>query len=255
MRASMRALVTGCDNRSLWYWKNCGWSTLSHSANHGCDRHQGAMSITSPVWVVLSFWMTSLSRGNGGNLYIDLPCQSCDKASIASARGSGTGDMNWGRCVLWTVANMFTTGVPHSLNIRIMTSGWRLHSVMMGWFGRDNRSAFTFKQPGMCLFWVWSHRNRSTTSRNRRWEWVPPCLLMWATTVVLSVAIKIWRPCNTVAQWWRANITALSSSTLMWSSCSERVHTHAIWESTMWAPQSSVKASMKMVNSAWYMKY
>ena len=35
--------------------------------------------------------------------------------------------------MLWTVANLSTTGVPHSLNIRFTTSGWRLHSVMMGW--------------------------------------------------------------------------------------------------------------------------
>ena len=84
-------------------------------------------------------------------MYIDLPCQSCDKASIASARGSGTRPMNWGRCVLWTVANLSTTGVLHSLNIRFMTSGWRPHSVVMGWFGQDNRSAITFRQPGMCL--------------------------------------------------------------------------------------------------------
>ena len=95
--------------------------------------------------------MTSLSRGNGGNMYIDLPWQSCDKASIASAPGSGTGDMNWGRCVLWTVANMSTTGVPHSLNINFTILGWRLHSVVMGWFGRDNRSAITLRQPRMCL--------------------------------------------------------------------------------------------------------
>ena len=42
-------------------------------------------------------------------MYIELPCQACDKASIASARGSGTRAMNWGRCVLWTVANLWQT--------------------------------------------------------------------------------------------------------------------------------------------------
>ena len=50
-------------------------------------------------------------------MYIDRPCQSCDRTSIASARG----DINWGRCALWTVANMSTTRVPHSLNIRFTT--------------------------------------------------------------------------------------------------------------------------------------
>ena len=31
--------------------------------------------------------------------------------------------------------------------------GWRLHPVVMGWFGQDRRSArpIKFKQPGMCL--------------------------------------------------------------------------------------------------------
>ena len=149
--------------------------------NHGCDGHQGAISIASPSWMVLSFWITLLSRGNGGNMYIDLPCQSCDTESTAGARGFGTGDINWGRCVFWIAANMSTTGVPHSLNIT--TSRWRLHSVMMGWFCRDNRSAITLKQPGMCLARrvmsrVCSHRNKSTTSLNRAWEWVPACLLI-----------------------------------------------------------------------------
>ena len=91
--------------------------------------------------------MTLLSRRNGGNMYIDLPCQACDKASIASARGSGTRALKWGRCMLWTVANLSTTGVPHNLNIKFTTSGWRLHSVMMAWFGRDKWSAITFRQP------------------------------------------------------------------------------------------------------------
>ena len=82
---------------------------------------------------------------------------------------------NWGRCVLWTAANMSTTGVPHSLNIRFTTSGWRLHSVVIGWFGQGNRSAITLRQPRMCLACrvmprVCSHRNKSTTSRNRRWK-------------------------------------------------------------------------------------
>ena len=86
-------------------------------------------------------------------MYIDLPVprQSCDNSFIASACGSGTGDINWGRCVLWIVANMSTAGVPHSLNINLSTSWWRLHSVVMGCFSRDNRSATTLSQPGMCL--------------------------------------------------------------------------------------------------------
>ena len=96
--------------------------------------------------------MTLLSRGNGGNMYIDLPCQSCDSASITSAQGSRTGDINWGRCVLWTVANMSTAGVPTSW---FTILGWRRHSVVMGWFGRDNRSAITFRQPGKCLAWLY----------------------------------------------------------------------------------------------------
>ena len=75
--------------------------------------------------------MTLLNRGNGGNMYIDFPCQSCDKAYIASAQGSGTGDMNWGRCMLWTVANMSTVGVPHVPKIRDTSSGYRLYSLVI----------------------------------------------------------------------------------------------------------------------------
>ena len=65
-------------------------------------------------------------------MYIDLPCQSCDRASIASAGGSGIGDINWGGCMLWTLANMSTVGVPHVPKIRFTISGWRRHSVVMG---------------------------------------------------------------------------------------------------------------------------
>ena len=47
-----------------------------------------------------------VKQGNGGNMNIEFPCQSFDRASIASARGTGIGDTNWGRCVLWTEASM-----------------------------------------------------------------------------------------------------------------------------------------------------
>ena len=97
--------------------------------------------------------MTLLSMGNGGNMNIDLPCQSCDRASIASARGSGIGDINQEGCMLWTVASMSSVGVPHVPKIRVTISGWSLHSVVMGWFSRDRQSTrpITFRQPGMCL--------------------------------------------------------------------------------------------------------
>ena len=59
-------------------------------------------------------------------MFIDLPCQSCDRASIVSARGSETVDINWKKCVSWTVANMSTAGVPNVPNIWFTISGWRL---------------------------------------------------------------------------------------------------------------------------------
>ena len=34
-----------------------------------------------------------VEQGNDGNMYIYLPCQSCDKESITSARGSRTRDI------------------------------------------------------------------------------------------------------------------------------------------------------------------
>ena len=57
-------------------------------------------------------------------------------------------------------------------------------------------------------------------------------------------------PSNTATQCWRANITTLSSSTLMWSLCSERVQTPTVWESPMYVPQPWVESSVKIVNSA-----
>ena len=71
-----------CDSRSRRYRKKRGWSTHSQSrcANHGCDGLQGDIRITWHSWVARSFWMTLLSKGNGGNMYIDLPCQSWDRA-------------------------------------------------------------------------------------------------------------------------------------------------------------------------------
>ena len=82
-------------------------------------------------------------------MYTDLPGQSCDNYRQCSRLGNWRHEL--GRCALWTVANMSSTGVPHRLNIRFTTSGLRLHSVMMGWFGRDNWSAITFRQARMCL--------------------------------------------------------------------------------------------------------
>ena len=63
--------------------------------------------------------------GIGGNMYIDLLCQSWDRASTASARGSVTGDMNWSRRLLWTVANISTSGVPQNWKIRLTVSEFR----------------------------------------------------------------------------------------------------------------------------------
>ena len=69
----------------------------------------------------------------------NFPCQSCDRASITSARGSVTGDINLGRRVLRTVANMSTNAVTDywssEYQIHDFAGWWRLHSVVMGWFG------------------------------------------------------------------------------------------------------------------------
>ena len=122
-----------------------------------------------------------LSRGKGGNLNIDLPCQSY-RTSIARARGSRIGDVNWGRCLLWTVANMSIVGVPYVLKIQFTISGLRL----MMWLMLTNsveidshsQSAWNVSGP---YGYVCSHRNRFTARRNRVWEWVPPppCVMIW----------------------------------------------------------------------------
>ena len=45
----------------------------SRCGNHGCDGHQGPIRITSAYWMAHIFLMTLLSKGNGGNIYSDLP--------------------------------------------------------------------------------------------------------------------------------------------------------------------------------------
>ena len=214
------------------------------------------MRTTSAAWVDRSFWMTLLSRGKRGNMYIDLPCQSWDRASTARALGSGIGDMNRGKWEFDTVAKMSTSGVPQTLKIRLTISGCRDHSVAIGWFGRDRWSAITFRQPGIYLartimFWASNQRRSSTVNRNKVGKWVPPCLFIYETTVELSVAIITWWPWSTWAQCCRAWITALSSKQLMWSLRSVWVHEPEIWESPMWAPHPCMEASVKIVNSAW----
>ena len=86
--------------------------------NQGCDGHQEAIQIISPSWVARSFRITLLSKGNVGNMYIDCPCQSCDRA-----RGRRIGDINLGRWVWWTVTNMSTAGVPMSQRFEPLSRG------------------------------------------------------------------------------------------------------------------------------------
>ena len=114
--------------------------------------------------------MALLSRENGGNMYIDLQCQSCDRAPITSTRGTRTGAINGedACCGLWQTCPLLE--FPTS---RIFTiSGWRLHYDVMSWFGQDTLSAITFRQPGICLarmviYCICSQRNKSTTSHNK----------------------------------------------------------------------------------------
>ena len=112
--------------------------------------------------------------------------------------------MNRGRWEFNSVANMSISGVPQTLKIRSTISGWRDHSVGMGWFGGDRWSAITFRQPGICLartimFRASNQRKRATVKHSKVGERVPPCLLIYETTVELSVAIITWWPWSTGA--------------------------------------------------------
>ena len=84
-----------------------------------------------------------------------------------------------------------TTGVPQNPKMRLTISGWRLHSVGIGWFGRDRWSAITFRQPGIChartiMFWASNQRRSSTVKNSKVGERVPSCLLIYETTVEFS---------------------------------------------------------------------
>ena len=116
-------------------------------------------------------------------------------ASTAHAWGSGTGDTNCGSLLLNLVANRSTCGWCHREHIALNTSGWRDHSVWMVWPSLDSLSAITFSRPGIwralrvTCFLV--HQDRILHNRaHREPDFIPPSLLIQATTVVLSVATR-----------------------------------------------------------------
>ena len=89
------------------------------------------------------------------------------------------------------VANMSTRVVPKAENSLSKVSWGSPHSVGLGLFSQDRASAVTFLAPGR---WVgmsripnWSRRwNSSSILLNNDTEWVPPCLHIWATAILLS---------------------------------------------------------------------
>ena len=148
-------------------------------------------------------------------MYIDRPCQSCNESIYRLCLRLGSQRHKLGKMGVVDCGKQSIFGVFHVLKIRVRMSGWRLHSVIIGWFGRDWRSAITFWQPWKCLAlkemsWDWRYRKRSTSGRNRvrKWgEWVPLYWLIQETTLALFgsdhdlVALKgpklpLWVPNN-----------------------------------------------------------
>ena len=116
-------------------------------------------------------------------------------------------------------ANRSTLRGPKArMSLRIIV-GCRVHSK-----GRtrplDRKSAMRLSWPGMydasgvipsCLH----HVHRRAARAFRRAEWVPPCLLIYAATVTLSVRMSTAWCRRQGKNDWRDRSTALNSNTLM----------------------------------------
>ena len=116
---------------------------------------------------------------------------------------------------------------------------------------RDNLSAITFRWPGMCLafstIWLRLHQHRSRQRRAQSEpDLIPPSLLMYATTVVLSVAIRTTFPCTKCWNLFSANNTAFSSKKFMCNLLSGTDQVPLAVKSPKWAPQPSFEASVKI---------
>ena len=66
----------------------------------------------------------------------------------------------------------------------------------------------------LSIIWCLLHHVQSPHKSKSSTEWVPSCLFMWATIVVLSEAINTYFFSHWVEKYWRARITAFSSKGL-----------------------------------------
>ena len=116
------------------------------------------------------------------NMYIDLPCQSCDRASIASARNSRIGD-KLGKICTVDCANISTAGSPHVPKLELRSRGGDSTLLSLAYLAETG--GLLLRSDSVKCAWpsgkchdIEVTEKKSTTGCNRVWEWVPPCLLI-----------------------------------------------------------------------------
>ena len=213
---------SGCPSSGIGGQRDCSNSSGIHDA----DIRRGAIKITDRLWDLRILLRTAGSILNGGKAYtIPIPDHGTDIASTYLALWSGNGDAKTGSFLLAKVANRSITGVPHAEN-----TGWRswplmAHSVARVWPTRDRASAWMLRDPGRwtgtSLMPFRSQNFKSPIVRRVSLnDLVPPSLLMYETTTVLSHI----RGTTLDLSWGRNRVTlrntaSISNRFICWLAC------------------------------------
>ena len=191
LRLSIRRMLVRCHRPKRW-WKIRKYSggavaVFFSLENHGCDGHIGANTVAVTCW--RSMRLTILGkRRNGAFTKLCVPDQFWANASTASVLLSSHLEMWHSNWVFWALANRSMSWGPICLSIALNI--FRFSDQLLRSFIRLRRSACTLVVPGMCL--ATNVRSRSNTRALMRrvmvvraW-YLPPSLLMWQTTAILS---------------------------------------------------------------------
>ena len=169
----------------------------------------------------------------------------------AKAWLSRTGNTYSGSLWLKWVANRSRLGLLNFWKIEFAINWSNAHSVLTTLSILDNLPAKTLNLPGIwqILTTIWRfrhHRRIFHTCTHRSRECVPPCLLIYETTVVLSVDIM-------TQEWWiyfkvfiSAKRMAIISNMLIWSQdwSSDQRPWKVRLIGSRWAPNPKWLASM-----------